>query len=166
MHVLPCRLRIGARECGNFPVDCVRICSRDEEVLDGLCLQLQAGSPSVTLVVVGQHVGTLAGVLVFAGCGVDETVVSTSDMSPCVIGRLHVVVVKVNGIDVLGVGKLTRQCQGERYGHLIVDANGSLPYLWHLEVGVNAGIVGHSLSVVLQDSLHVTYVGLHAASEL
>ncbi len=59
VHILPCCLCVRAGQCRYFLVDGMGVGCRDAQVLDGLCIQLQAGGPSVAAMVVAEHVDSL-----------------------------------------------------------------------------------------------------------
>ena len=135
--VLPGGGGVGARHAGDFLAHGVRVGRRDAEVLHRLRVQGDGGDGAPALVRIGQDVGVLAGVPVVGR--IDVPFVGAVEGHPAgvvlrdvVVGEHHA----VDGLveDVLGADG---QREGEREG--VVDGEGALPHLRHLEVVVHAG---------------------------
>ena len=124
VQISPCRRSIRTRHTRHLLVHCVGVGCRDVQVLDRLRIQLDTGSPSVTLMVVCQHTNVAILGVIVPVCLVRRiqiAVIGSCNTCPRLIRILLVPVIEVDGIDILGIGKLTCQREWEFDGQLIVD---------------------------------------------
>ena len=101
--------------------------------LDGTHVQLDAGLPAIAAAGIVEHEGLGGRTEVV---GEDGTVVGTVETGETLNGT-HAPVADAHIVEHLVVDVFGGHREGERGGQLIVDGNGALPHLRHLEVGVD-----------------------------
>ena len=144
------------RHTGDFLLLVISIGSGDAETADRLGGEGDYADDTVTLVGVGEHIGRGTGVV---GVGrIHVTVVGTGPLGPAGVA-LGVPVNDLRTVDGLVEGAFQGEGEREAHGDLVVDTQGCLPDLRHLEVGIHT-VHGALQGALFRGNVHGVLLGI------